>query len=240
MVLGWVTNGCDLGGGCGQAELAVRSQSGYICSRTENMQPLAAQLLGASRAAILAVLLLRPDEELHVRELARVTGISPGTLHRELRALAELGLLTRREAGRQVFYSAARSCPVFEELAGLLRKTAGLADVIRAALAAVAGHVRSAFIYGSMAAGSAAAHSDVDIMVLGSAPFADVVRALHPAQAALGREVNPTVMTVAEFNGRRRARDGFAMSVSKGPKIWLIGDDDDFAKLGKDRSAQAA
>ncbi len=204
------------------------------------MSSLAIQLLGASRAAILAVLLLRPEEAMHVRELARVTGISPGTLHRELRALTELGLLARREAGRQVFYSADRSCPVYEELASLLRKTAGLADELRAALAPLAGRIRLAFVYGSMAAGTAAAHSDVDVMVLGSVSFAAVVKALHPTQQALRREVNPTVMSVAEFSRQRRARDGFAVSVAKAPKIWLIGDDDDFAELGKDRSAEAA
>jgi DNA-binding transcriptional ArsR family regulator len=204
------------------------------------MRSLAVQLLGASRAAILGSRLLRPEEHLHVRELARLTGISPGTLHRELRALTELGLLVRREVGRQVFYSADRSCPIFEELARVMRKTVGLADVLCSALAPLAGRIRLAFVYGSMAAGTAAAHSDVDVMVLGDAPFAAVVKALHPAQAAIRREINPTVMTAAEFQRKRRARDGFARSVAKSRKIWLIGDDEDFAKLGKDRSAQAA
>jgi len=47
--------------------------------------------------------------------LARITGVSPATLHRELRALSELGLLTRREVGRQVFYSANRASAMFPE-----------------------------------------------------------------------------------------------------------------------------
>lgn len=204
------------------------------------MNDLASQLLGASRATILAALLLRPEEEMHLRELARLTGISPGTLHRELRALHGLGLLARREAGRQVFYSADRRCPIFEELAGLLRKTAGLADVLRNALEPLAGRIRAAFVFGSMAAGTAAAHSDVDVLVLGSVPFAEVVKALHPAQVALRREINPTVMNAAEFARKRCARDGFALSVARSSRIWLVGGDDDLAELGKDRAAQAA
>lgn len=201
---------------------------------------LATELFGASRAAILAVLLLRPEEEMHVREIARVAGISAGTLHRELRALTELGLLVRREAGRQVFYSADRSSPVYEELAGVLRKTAGLADALRAALTSLEGRIRAAFVYGSMASGKANVHSDVDVMVLGSVGFADVVKALHPAQATVRRAVNPTVMTVAEFVRKRRARDGFATSVAGSPKIWLIGDEDVFAEFGRNRPTQAA
>ena len=200
---------------------------------------LATQLFGASRTAILSTLLLRPDDALHVREIARVTGISPGTLHRELRALADLGLLSRRETGRQVFYSANRRAAVFKDLASFLRKTAGLGDVLKSALSSLGNRIRAAFVYGSTASGTAEAHSDVDLMVLGSVPFAEVVKALHPAQATLGREINPTVMSVAEFKRRCRDRDGFVMSVSKAPKIWLFGDDDDFAKLGKDRSTKA-
>lgn len=81
-------------------------------------------MLGNSRAAILAALLLRPDKTIHGRELARLTGISPGTLHRELQALNAMGVLTRRDIGRQVFYAADRGFPLFEELASIMRKTA--------------------------------------------------------------------------------------------------------------------
>ena len=77
-------------------------------------------------------------------------------------------------------------------------------------------------------------------MVLGRAGFAEVVKVLHPAQTTVGREINPTVMPIPEFNSRRRDKDGFVLSVFKAPKIWLIGDDDDFAKLGKDRATKSA
>jgi predicted nucleotidyltransferase/biotin operon repressor len=201
------------------------------------MKTLAHQLLGSSRSAILAALLLHPDESVHGRELARLTGISPGTLHRELQTLTKSGVLTRRQTGRQVFYAADRSCPIFDELAGLLRKTTGLADVLRDALAPIADRVEFAFVYGSMASGNATGHSDVDVMVLGDVGFSDVVRALGSTQATLRREVNPTVMKPVEFARKRRARDGFVASVHREPKIWLIGNDDDLAKLGKNRPA---
>ena len=204
------------------------------------MKPLASELLGSSRAAILATLLLRPESELHARELARVTGVSIGTLLRELRTLHALGLVKRREVGRQVFFSADPASPVFNELASLLRKTVGLGDRLREALLPLADRVRIAFVYGSMAAGTAAPHSDVDIMVIGDVSFSDVTRALHPEQLALGREINPTVMRAGEFTSRKRARDGFARSVISGPKIWLLGGEDEFAELGKGRPTASA
>lgn len=201
------------------------------------MLSVARHLLGHTRAAVLGTLLLHPETSLHVRELARLTGASAGSLHRELRALAELGLLLRQEVGHQVHYRANEASPVFAELAGLLRKTSGLADVLREALLPLQRKVSLAFVYGSVAAGTERPGSDVDLMVLGTAGFAELVRALAPAQEALRREVNPTVMKPKDFAAKVAAEDGFARSVVRGPRIWLVGGEDDFAELVAHRAA---
>jgi DNA-binding transcriptional ArsR family regulator len=195
------------------------------------MSSLAHHLLGKTRSRVLSALLLHPERALHVRELARVAQTSPGSLHRDLRALSDLGLLIRQEVGRQVFYQANTHSPVFADLAGLLRKTAGLADVLRDALAPLGDAVSMAFVYGSMAAGTERPGSDVDLMVLGTAGFAEVVLALVPVTAWLGREVNPTPMPPADFARRLDEGDGFARSVTASPRIWLKGEEHDFAEL---------
>ena len=182
-------------------------------------------LLGNRRTAILAVLLLRPDEQQHVRELARPSGVSPGTLHRELTAIASPGVLRRNAVGRQVFFAANRECPVFEEPAGLVRKTAGLVDVVRNALLPHASRIGVASIYGSVAAGTEPSRSNVDVLILGDLPFAEAVKALAPAQALLRREVIATVMKAAEFLRKRRAKDGFVSAIWRAPRPWVIGSD---------------
>lgn len=88
-------------------------------------------LLGNTRAAVLRTLLLQPELALHVRELARVTGASPGSLHRDLRALTDLGLLLREEVGRQVHYRANRNCAGFDALVDLLRTADAPVPVLR-------------------------------------------------------------------------------------------------------------
>lgn len=201
------------------------------------MSSIAHHLLGQTRSSVLSALFLHPGKSLHVRELARATGASPGSLHRELRALSDLGLLLRQEVGRQVHYQANPQCPVFAELAGLLRKTAGVADVLRDALVPLGKRVALAFVYGSVAAGTERSGSDVDVMLLGSAGFADVALALADVQATLGREVNPTPMSTQDFARKLADGDGFARSVAASPKIWLIGGEDDFAKLVAHRQA---
>ena len=189
------------------------------------MSSIATFLLGRTRSAVLSALLLHPESSLHVRELARLTGASPGSLHRDLRALTELGLLLRKAVGRQVHYRANTQCPVFEELAGLLRKTAGLVDVLRSALSPVADLVEFAFVYGSMASGDEHAHSDVDVMIVGGIGFGDAVQALATAQDQLRREVNPTVFSLEEFERRLKDADGFVAKVWQKPKLWVIGDE---------------
>jgi predicted nucleotidyltransferase len=189
------------------------------------MPSIAHFLLGQTRSAVLSALLLHPESSLHVRELARLTGASPGSLHRDLRAMTALGLLLRQEVGRQVHYRANTQSPVFEELSGLLRKTAGLVDVLREALVPLAAKIERAFVYGSIARGEEHAHSDVDVMIIGDLEFADAVLALSSAQERLRREVNPTVLTHGEFTKKLRQRAGFVAQVWKGPKLWLMGDE---------------
>lgn len=109
------------------------------------------------RRRVLALLLLRPGEVFHVREIARLTSTTPGTLTRELSKLTEAGLLLRNEKGRHVEYGANTASPVFAELASILRKTSGLADELASALAPLAHRLSAAFVYGSMASGKASA-----------------------------------------------------------------------------------
>ena len=98
-------------------------------------QALSSVLFPVYRRRVLGLLLLAPDEALHGREIARRTGLPSGTVVRELNRLRDAGLLKREQRGYQSLYSADRTCPIFAEVAGILRKTSGAAAVIASALA---------------------------------------------------------------------------------------------------------
>lgn len=91
---------------------------------------LANLLFGAYRHRVLSLLFLRPGDSFHVRMIARLTGIPAGSLHRELRLLADADLLDAERIGNQIHYSANEHSPVFDELAALLEKTAGAPPVL--------------------------------------------------------------------------------------------------------------
>lgn len=191
-------------------------------------------LFGTYRQRVLGLLLLRPDSSYHVRELARLTGTSAGTLHKELTRLAQAGLLLRQAQGNQVRYQANRACPVFPELAGLFRKTSGLADVLTDALRPLAESISLAFVFGSLARGDEQPGSDVDIMIIGDPSFAEVVQALYPAQDILQREINPVIYKRQEAIRRIDAGESFICELLSRPKLWLIGTDHDLGKLAGD------
>lgn len=198
---------------------------------------LADVLFGNYRRQTLSLLLLHSDQSYFVREIARLTGVPVGSLHRELKVLAEAGLLIRTKAGNHVRYQVNRECPIFEELAGIFRKTAGLADVLRDALEPVTAKVSLAFIFGSFAEGNEQATSDVDVLVVGSASFASVVEAMSGSREQLRRDVNPVVMTRVQFRAKYNEKDRFVSRIVREPKIYLIGDAGELGKLTRDRAA---
>lgn len=194
-------------------------------------------LFGTYRQRALAQLLLHPESSYHVRELARLTDTTPGTLHKELARLAEAGLLRREKVGNQVRYQANRECPVFAELAGLFRKTVGLVDVLSEALRTLKPAPGVALVFGSMARGEENARSDVDLLLIGDCSFGEAIKALHPAQATLQREINPVLYTAAEFARRIEAREGFVQNILSNPKLFVIGTADDLGKFTGDSSS---
>jgi predicted nucleotidyltransferase len=195
-------------------------------------------MFGAYRRALLATLLLRPDERYHVRELARMTDISAGSIHRELKVMAAAGMLLRNRIGNQVFYQANRACPIFEELAAIFRKTIGLATLLQDALLDLSDKIDLAFVFGSMATGQQTSSSDVDVMVLGNLALLDVVKALSPLQQVLGREINPVAMTADRFTSQLDNQERFAIRVLEEPKVFVKGDEREFAQLVEDRAAR--
>jgi len=197
-------------------------------------------LFGAYRRQVLALLLMHPEQSFHVREIARITGKPAGTLYRELNSLTDAGLLVRSPIGNQIHYRANSACPIYEELRGILRKTFGVADVLREALEPVAAQINVAFVYGSVARGEERPTSDVDVMIIGKLKFSDAVLALSPAEEMLRREVNPHVYAPREFKRKFAAREPFLVRVTEDPKIYLTGTEDDFGKLAGHRASASA
>ncbi len=188
-------------------------------------------LFGRTRGAVLAVLYGHVGESYYLRQLARMTGIALGPVQRELRQLVGAGLVTKRIQGTQTLFTANESSPVFAEMRSLVAKTVGMHDVLLASLRPLERKIDVAFVYGSVARAGETEQSDVDLMVVGTAGFADVVDRIADAQKTLNREINPTVYTAREFTSKLRGN--FLKTVLGGKKLFLIGDENDLRELGR-------
>jgi len=187
-------------------------------------------LFPRARAELVRLLFTDPAKELHLRELARLSNLSIGTLQSEVRRLATAGLLTPRRDGNRLYYRANTANPVFPELQGLALKTTGLREQLIEALAGMPG-VELAFVFGSVASDTAGAGSDVDLLVVGGAGLRALAPRLRPVTATLGREVNPHVLSRKTFIAKARGGDAFVANVLAAPKLWIIGEADELGDM---------
>lgn len=206
---------------------------------TNSADSLADALFPRTRKAALGLLFGQPERSLHLRELARLAGVSPAMMSKELAALAAAGVLLAQRDGNRRLFSANPACPIFDELAGIARKTAGLADVLSEALAGVDG-IELALVFGSVARGTAHAESDVDLWVVGRSDYSALLQACAQASQRLGRPVNPVLYAPAELAALVADKDNaFLAEVRRQPRLALTGSDDDIAgalgQSGQDR-----
>lgn len=192
---------------------------------------LSATLFGKTRLAVLSLLYTQPDETFYWRQLVRAAGVGLGAVQREVRRLSDAGIIRRMVRGRHVYYQANSQCPVFEELRRLVVKTAGVGDILRSGMALLADRINFAFVYGSVACGEQYRGSDLDMLVVGDVTFAEIVSALGGTQEKLGREINPTVYSPAEFRSKLKTGHHFLKAALGGIRIFLIGDERELARL---------
>jgi predicted nucleotidyltransferase len=159
--------------------------------------------------------------------------LQPSSLQRELAHLVAAGILRRRDDGNREYYLAETENPIFGDLQGLLLCTAGLRDVLAAALEPFRDRIAVAFVYGSLARGEEQPQSDIDLMVVGRLGLAELAPALKQVEGTLLRPVNPSLYAPEEIARKCTAGHRFLESVMGQEKLFVLGGKDDLAAIGK-------
>ena len=188
---------------------------------------IAEALFSKTQQRLYSLLFGQPDRTYFLNELIKEAKIGRGTVQREMEKLVASGLVLVKKVGNQKHYQANKGSPVFEELAGILRKTAGLVEVLANALVSLEENIDVALVFGSMASDKATSASDVDLLVIGDVEFSRVAKAVYPSQEILKREINPKVYTQKEWKKLIAKQDGFVKQVMKQPKLFIIGTKDE-------------
>jgi predicted nucleotidyltransferase len=180
-------------------------------------------LMPEIRQRILEATLLRPGKLWYLRELAEFLEVAPSSLQRELANLTDAGILLRTVNGNRTYFQANQTCPVFSELQHLLNKTLGFTEVLKQNLSGFKHKIELAFVYGSMASGTANSDSDIDLLIVGHIGLADIAAMIKKAELKLGRPINPFILSADEARKRLRNKDHFLSSIRMADKLFLIG-----------------
>lgn len=197
---------------------------------------LGATLLGRTREAVIGVLFSSPAP-LHQREIVRRSGMPLAPVQRELATLVRLGVLTEERAGNQKMYRPNPASPIFAELKGLASKTFGIAGRLRASLERFR-ELELAFIFGSIAAGSDTATSDIDLLAVGNLSHSVVSSALQDVARELGRPISLKLYRPSEFREKLAAGNEFLTGVVDGPKLFVVGTEEVLYEYHKAQVAQ--
>lgn len=212
--------------------MPIMGMSDKISNRPQHTS-LANALFTTTQQRVLAYLFGQPERSFFATELIRLAGSGSGAVQRELTRLAQSGLVTVSRVGNQKHFQANPDSPLYEELCGIVRKTVGLAEPLREALAPLAERIDAAFVFGSVAKKQDSAASDIDLMVISDVlSYADLFGALEAASVKLGRTVNPAVYSRKEVEQRISEENAFFVRVMEQPKIWVIGQESDIT-IGK-------
>jgi len=185
---------------------------------------LAGALFTLTQQKVLGLLFGQPDRSFFVTQIMDLARSGRGAVQRELHRLESAGLVSVHMHGNQKHYQANRESPLFEELCGIVRKTVGLEEPLRAAVESLPGTVELALIYGSVAKRADTSASDIDLLIVAdNLTLEDVYVALSRAEQLLDRRINPTLYTGKEFNQRRARGHPFLKRVMEGPVIVLSG-----------------
>ncbi|WP_285426238.1 nucleotidyltransferase domain-containing protein [Pseudomonas sp. efr-133-TYG-103a] len=187
---------------------------------------IADALFTITQQRLLGLLYGHPERSFYTNEIRRWAQVGTGSMARELARLQAAGLLTATRQGNQVHYQANPANPVYEELLAIVRKTFGIADHLRLELLPFADRLQRAFIYGSIAKGTANTSSDIDLMLIGEGlRYSEVMERMMPLEEILGRTINPTLYTPADWQAKFDAGNSFVVRVSQQEKIDIIGSD---------------
>lgn len=118
-----------------------------------------------TRIKLLIKFFFNPDVRSYLRELSSEFNVSTNAVRLELNQLTDSKLLTAEKKGRQVFYSANKSHPLFDELISIARKTMGVDQVIDGIISRL-GDIEAAYLIDDFAEGKDT--GIIDLLLVGN------------------------------------------------------------------------
>jgi predicted nucleotidyltransferase len=156
-----------------------------------------------------------------VNELSEKLVLDKRNLVKKLKELEKEGLLRSQERGNLKLYSVNTDYALYDEYKKIVLKTLGIEKQLKDLLKGVKG-VKIAYIYGSYPKDRLSAHSDIDLLVIGSHSIVSLQKKLNSLQKEIDREINVVNMDLGDFKNRKKSEDPFISGVLKVKHIEII------------------
>jgi len=184
------------------------------------------QLFGSkTRVKLLRLFLVSPNPiHYYIREVCRITGEHLNSVRRELDNLDKLGLIVKEESpsgevGQKIYYKVNKDFILFNELRTLFIKSQLLLEKSLVQGLEELGNVQLLVLTGGFTGNT---NATSDLLIVGRIKTAPLAKLIKKFEKELGRDINYTVMTSAEFSYRRELTDMFLYTILEGKKVFLI------------------
>lgn len=178
------------------------------------------------RSKLLKAFFQNPQEMFYVRQLTRKVGEEINAVRRELERMQKRGMVKSEPRGNRLYYFLRKNYPFYQELLQLVAKTSGLGGAIKKNQKKL-GRLKFVMFSGKFIRRKPRQQSEVDFLVVGHLVLPQLAALVREEEARLEQEINYTVMTVEEFEFRRRRRDPFLLGILTGSRAMIIGDEDE-------------
>lgn len=182
-----------------------------------------------TRAEFFRILFGLDSVELHLREIARQSGLTIGTIRQEAEKLKRLSLILKRKDGNRAYYRANKKHPLYDLINKMVLRTFGVIGVLEQELKDF--DLEFAFIFGSVASGKNRLESDVDLFLIGNTSLRAVSSTVSQASLKIGKEINVHVMKPEEFRRRKLDGEHFVTRVLETPILMIMGNEDELRSM---------
>lgn len=165
-----------------------------------------------------------------MRDLVRRAGEEINAVRRELAHLEKVGFLKKETRGNRLYYWPRKDYPFYRELCAMVAKTTGVGEEIMKNRSKL-GKIEFVCFSEKFVKKLAREKDEVDILVVGDVVLPELAALIREEENKRSAEVNYTVMTGEEFDFRKRRRDPFLLGILTNPKIMIIGEELELAKL---------
>jgi DNA-binding transcriptional regulator YhcF (GntR family) len=162
------------------------------------MNDLFAGLISSkTRIKLLTRFFFNPETRSYLRELAKEFNVSTNSVREELNQLTKTGLLESQKNGRNVFYQANRSHPIFPELKSMVAKVMGLDQVVESIVTRL-GDLELAFLLDDYAEGKDT--GIMDLLLVGNIDEYHLNDLSRKTERYIKRKIRSLVVTREEYD----------------------------------------